>query len=257
MGIKFLTVNIWFGGKLWESLIPFIHEVHPDILCIQEVYDGHDISLDKRYRTMEEFRHEFGGYLPHDTFGATTLDTSVNVEWGNAVFSKFPIRSSKTIFFDLPYTKYDFEVDPDSRLSAEGMQEAEIDINGKRIFVYSWHGVWNNHGEDTPERKLMEKAIIENISNKKTVILAGDTNMNPTSGVIKNLQKELPIVSVFGESFYTTFNLKQKDIPENYAHSPVDMIFVSRDIKVLKKEMPQADVSDHMPLVIELELSTI
>lgn len=254
MKIKFLTINIWFGGKVWDNLVSYIHDTKPDILAIQEVYDGHDPSLEKRFRTIEEFKKEFVDILPYYAFGATVQDVDVNVPWGNAVFLKFPIKNSKTIFFDLPFAGFSFITGTDPRLVPEGMLEAEIDVNGEKLFVYSWHGVWDTHGRDTEKRMLMSDIIVESIKDKKNIILAGDTNTDPDTNAIQNIQDKTGVVSVFGNSLQSTFNMKQKENPENYVNSPVDMVFVSPEFEIVSKEMPEVDVSDHYPLLVELEI---
>lgn len=254
MKIKFITINVWFGGKVWDNLTDFIRYEKPDILAIQEVYNGQDPQLEKRYRTMNEFENLFGDFLPHNAFGATVLDKNVNVTWGNGVFSKFPITNYQTVFFDLPFTEYDFDVDSDPRLAAEGMLEAEISVADKKLYTYSWHGVWDNHGRDTDNRFIMGEKIVEAIKGKENVILAGDTNVDPDTQVISNISEKLRLESVFGTSLQSTFNMSQKEEPGNYASSPVDMVFVSSGIKVIEKEMPQVDISDHYPLKVLLEV---
>ncbi len=253
MKIKIITVNIWFGGKIWEDLVKFIHDEKPDILVVQEVYDGHDKDLEKRFRTMEEFKKEFSNFLPNSAFGATVLDTGVNVPWGNAVFSRFPIGHSKTIFFDLPFTNYDFRVDSDPRLAAEGMLEAEIEVEGKNVFVYSWHGVWNNHGGDSKERFIMRDVIIDTLKDKEIVIIAGDANIRPDTQVMLDIEEKLNLHNVFGSSLQSTFNMEHKDNPE-LAFESVDKMLITKNIKVLESEMPLVDVSDHYPLTAIIEL---
>lgn len=253
MQIKFITINIWFGGKIWNNLIEFINTEKPDILALQEVYDGHDQSLEKRFRTMEVFNELFKGFLPYNAFGATLFDTGVNVPWGNAIFSKFPISSSKTIFFDLPYSNYNFNIDPDPRLAPEGMLEGKLSLDGKDLFVYSWHGPWNNHGGDSKERFIMRDVIIENLKDKERVILAGDSNVRPDTAVIKDIEEKINLHNVFGDRLQSTFNMKHKSIPE-LAFESVDKCFVTKNITVTDSEMPEVDVSDHYPLKAVLEI---
>jgi endonuclease/exonuclease/phosphatase family metal-dependent hydrolase len=61
------------------------------------------------------------------------------------------------------------------------------------------------------------------------------------------------LTSVFGDSLKTTFNISRKDNP-GYATAAVDMMFVSSDIEVIEKACPAVDVSDHLPLVVQLRL---
>ena len=204
---------------------------------------------------MDEFRNLFHDFLPYDAFGATVIDTgNGNIDWGNALFSKFPIQNCRTIFFDLPLTSYDFNIDFDPRLASEGMLAVDFLIDDKKVTVGSWHGVWDHHGGDTEKRALMVEKIISGLKGNNPLILAGDTNMNPNSEGIKKIIHELELKSVFGNTLQSTFNMSQKENPGNYANSPVDMVFLSRDFAVLKKEMPIVDISDHYPLVVELDL---
>jgi endonuclease/exonuclease/phosphatase family metal-dependent hydrolase len=253
MKIKFITINTWFGGKVWLNLIEFINSEKPDILALQEVYDGHDKNLEERLRTMDVFKKMFGDFLPHSAFGATVFDTGVNIPWGNAIFSKFPIMSSRTIFFDLPYSNYNFTEDPDPRFAAEGMLETELDAEGKSLFVYSWHGPWNNHGSDSKERYIMLDKILDALKGKKSIILAGDSNMRDDAKVIHEIEEKLGLTSIFKNRLKSTFNMKHKSIPA-YKLESVDKILVSKDIKVLESDMPEVDVSDHYPLKAVLEI---
>lgn len=250
MQIKFLNINILHGGVFWDNLVSFIHEVKPDIMTLQEVYDGYDRSLEKHTRTMEEFKKEFS-WLVYSEFGASTFDLGVNAPWGNAVFSKFPILASKNIFFDIPFGNFRFEKGEDSTKVPQAMFECEIDINGKMVSVFSWHGIWGEDGFDNPRRDEMAKIVVTNIKDKSSVILAGDSNLLPTTQVVRDIEKYL--TNVFGDSLPSTFNMAHKDSP-GYATASVDMVFASRDIKVLSKEMPIVNISDHYPLFVNLEI---
>ena len=74
--------------------------------------------------------------------------------------------------------------------------------------------------------------------------------MNPGTESIAKIEKDL--VNVFGNELQTTFNTKRKTLPI-FSEIVVDMLFTSRDIRVLSKKCPLVDVSDHLPLVIEIE----
>lgn len=253
MRIKFTTINILHGGILWDNLVSFIHREKPDILSIQEVHNSHDPSLEKRFRTMDEFKKEFT-WFTHSVFEATMIEGSTKSPWGNAIFSRFPILAHNNYFFgQRGIFEYDFMInDPDPSSVTEGMLECAIDIAGKRTFVYSWHGVWDTHGGDTEERYAMEEVIVNAIKGKTSVILAGDTNLNPSTQFVRNIESELGLRSVFGSGLQSTFNMLHKSKP-GYATASVDMIFHTKDFKILSKHMPKVDISDHYPLVVAME----
>lgn len=251
---KFITINIWFGGIVWENLVSFIKNEDPDILALQEVYDSHNPEYEKRFRTMDELRIELTN-LPYNVFEPTIFETSHDrAPWGNAIFSKFPINQHKNVLFDLPVGEYNFETGTNPRLAPEGMLMTEIKTsNDQSITVCSWHGVWDNHGGNSEVRDIMGHSIITALIGKSPVILAGDTNLGNNTRVVRSLENELKLQSVFGDTLQSTFNMTRKK-EEFYAFESVDKVFISSELTVVEKEMPIVDISDHYPLEVVLEL---
>ncbi len=251
MKIKFLTLNTLHGGVFFDNLIEFVKAENPDIAFFQEVYDGHDKSMESRFRAFEEYKKEFD-FMPYAVFEPSLFDTSRgNIGWGNAVFSKFPIKNSKALFFDLPFSEYALGKDQNPYMIPRNLLCVEIDLSGKTLYGFDIHGVWDKHGDDSPRRFQMLEVVKSAIQGKSPAILAGDTNLKPNTEFAKTIEKTL--LSVFGNNLSSTFNMKHKTKP-GYATAVVDMIFVSPDIKVVEKRMPIVDVSDHMPLVAVLEV---
>ena len=116
------------------------------------------------------------------------------------------------------------------------------------------HGLWELSGGDTPERLKMSEIIVQEVGNKRKVILAGDFNLRPNIQTVQNIEKHL--ANVFKDQLRTTFNLKRKDLKKfpGYASTVVDMIFTSKDVSILSRGSPNVDVSDHMPLVVEFSV---
>lgn len=238
-----------------DNVVPFINATDPDIVALQEVYDGKGKNLETRFRTMDVLKQKLSQF-PDSIFGRTLTDTEANnAAWGNAIFSKFPIKNSRNILFMNAPEKFPFGKSKDFHNVAQGMIEAELLINSKSVHVYSWHGVWDTHGGDSPQRDRMLEVILREVSSNKNVILAGDTNLNPTTRFVKKLKEELNLKSVFGNSLKSTFNMKHKNAEKTgYATAAVDMIFATKDLKVISKEMPKVDVSDHYPLTAVFEI---
>jgi endonuclease/exonuclease/phosphatase family metal-dependent hydrolase len=248
MHIKFLTLNIEHGGKLMDNILSFIRRENPDILFIQEVFNATDKNLERRFRTVEVFKEELGDIFPHSDFKAHSYDPDIKAEMGNAVFSKFEIEERDRYFFDVDYAQVHFQGEHDPITVPRILQYVKVKVSEVELNLFNIHGIWGHDGNDNPRRDEMAETIIEKIGNKKNVILAGDTNLNPHTEFVKKVQRELNLKSVFGESLVSTFNMAHKDLP-GYATSAVDMIFVSPEFEILEKYMPMDDVSDHRPLV--------
>lgn len=248
MKIKFITVNVWHGGRVFENLESFLVKEAPDILCMQEVYDGKDSELEKRFRTLEVLKQKLG--FSYSSFAQRLFDsTNNNLPHGNAILSKFPLKEDGFVFFDIPLSYIAVEKLKEALDWPFGIQKVVIEIEGKKVHVLNVHGVWGFDTVDNPRRLSMADKIIEQIPEKESVIIAGDFNMSSQTETIRRIEKH--VKNVFGSILKSTFNMKYKK-GGGFGSASVDMVFVSNDIQITKRYMPEVDVSDHMPLVVEL-----
>jgi len=97
----------------------------------------------------------------------------------------------------------------------------------------------------------MAEVVIEAVKDKQNVIVAGDTNAKQTNQAILDIEQHL--VSVFKRDMTTTFNMRHKDNP-GYATAAVDAVFIDRGMKVIEKQCPDVDVSDHLPLSVTVDI---
>jgi len=258
MKIKFLTLNLFEGGKLFDNILKFLDKEKPDILALQEVYDGKDKKLAKNLRSMEVLKQFLNKYHYHFTPELIVVRDEGKIIEGNAIFSKFPILNSSVIFFSHPYGEYDrYPEEGDYAKHPKNMHCCSIKIENKILNACNIHGIWGRDGNDTKDRIKMSKIIVNQIKGKKNVILAGDFNINYNTKTIKNIEKHL--ISVFKNQLITSFNLKRKDLTASpgYAKAAVDMIFTSPNLEILSKRCPDVDVSDHLPLLCEIDTSNL
>lgn len=252
MVIKFITLNIWRGGIFFDKVVRFLQEEKPDILFLQEVYNGKDRQLEKRFRTFAILKKQLG--YPYAIFAPAFIDTRKegNIERGNATFSQFPIVASKVIFYDTPFSKFDEEHDKANyEYIPMNLLRTTMVVGDKNIIVLNTHGIWGLNGMDNKRRIAMSETIVSEVKGKEYVILAGDFNMLSNTQTIGNIEKHL--MSVFKNRLKTTFNTQVKK-GGGFAEAAVDMVFVSKQIKVLEYTCPQINISDHLPLICRLEL---
>lgn len=253
MKIKLISLNLWNGGYLFKNIVSFLKEQDADIVFLQEVYNSHDASLVDNYRSLDALREHLA--YPHESFAPAMLDKLLvgKVEEGNAVLSKFPIRSTDIRFFNEPYSERDPYNPADWPISPRNLQHVAIDADGTELNCFNFQGVYDLDGDNfSKQRRAMSEAIIDSTHGKRNVILGGDTNARPTNPAMRNIAQHF--TSVFGLELETTFNMRRKDNP-GYATAVVDLIYVSPEIHVINKACPEVDVSDHLPLVVELEVT--
>jgi endonuclease/exonuclease/phosphatase family metal-dependent hydrolase len=254
MKIKFVTLNMWLGGMMFDNINAFLREQDADIVVLQEVFNGQDASLDRQYRSMQVLKENVN--YPYENFVADYRDfdyTAGMAQRGNAILSKFPIVSSDFLFFDTPYSEDYRDVPENFNKCPRDLQHVVLNTPVGPINVYNIQGVWDLDGERYSEqRKRMSDIVIQAISGKQNVILAGDMNARPLNQAVKNIEQYL--TSVFGNELKSTFNMIHKDNP-GYATASVDMILVSPNIQVLERECVAINISDHLPLRATLEIS--
>lgn len=253
MRLKFLCLNLWYGGKLWDPLVQFLQRERPDILAAQEVYDGRDPALPSQYQTVERFRADLG--YPHVYFSPAYGDHTPHgvINCGNAIFSRFPIKEGRTLFYDVPYKpERDEEKErPDFSRTPRNLQHTAIGLaSGLDLHLFNTQGIWGFDAKDNPRRLAMGETILREIVSRTPVVLCGDFNVGEDTETIRTIEQRL--TNVFRGQLRSTFNRKHK--PPTFIGAVVDMIFVSPDIQVERRSVPDAEVSDHVPLVCELRV---
>lgn len=254
MKIKCITLNLWNGGRLFPQIKQFLEHEQPDVVFFQEVNSRTEPELPERFRSVEVLKTilpEYDVYFG-EVFGNLHPDYGLTVE-GNAIFSRFPLLKCQNTFIDISYQELNHSALTDFSALPEAIQSAEVQIGNETLFLVNVHGPWEISEVDNPRRLAMRDRILELIQDQKQVLVAGDFNVVPNTQTIKAIEEKL--TNVFKDELASTFNMQHKKLP-GYATSVVDMVFVSSNIEVLSKYCPQVNVSDHLPLVVELEVAS-
>lgn len=248
MKIKYLSLNAWLGGKLWDTMVDFLKREDADIVALQEVYGGEDPKLEKRLRTIQALTKE--APYTYTAFAPAMIDTKLNLPWGNAILSKFPITKHEAIFFDVPFGKCEIKTE-NAEYAPRNMLHAVIDLKATTINVFSLHGIWGKDGDDNPRRLAMSDTIAKHTQRLPHVILSGDSNVKENTETVRKLERHLR--NVFKGERTTSFNMRIKT-DQNFAHAVVDHLLVSPDLIVIEHHQPDVDASDHLPLIATIEI---
>jgi len=253
--VKLFDINVWEGGLLTSQLFDFLVAEDPDVLCLQEVFDGKDVDLPANFRSIQVLQQHFPQHAIYFSPEMLCITNVGKIELGNLIMSRFPIVHSSTQFFDIPYGEYeqkpasnDWSQDPCN------IQHCQLAVGNKTLNVFNLHGIWGIDGGDTPRRLHMSRVVVTNVQDKTTTVLTGDFNVKPDTETIRNIETQL--ANVFAGQLATSFNLPRKDLSSKrgYATAVVDMMFVSQDLTVTEHYCPQVDVSDHLPLICVIEV---
>lgn len=250
MEFKFISLNIW-KGNLIDKVVAFLDKEKPQILALQEVFNGKDKKREKKYWTYQYLQKKLD--LPYSFYAPECLYKldEGKVEHGNAIFSRFPLKDQEVRFYDIEFSQDYVDKPGNYENHPHNLQHARAEVKDKNLHLFNTHGIWGLSGRDNQRRLQMSRTIVETVKNHKHVVLAGDLNLQPDTQTIKNIEKQLD--NVFKDKLISTFNMKRKSNP-GYKTAVVDMIFVSPAIEVLDRCCPQEDISDHFPLVCTLKL---
>jgi endonuclease/exonuclease/phosphatase family metal-dependent hydrolase len=231
--LKVMSYNIHHAisidGKIdIDEIARIIEESGAQIVGLQEV--------DKRFiRTLfVDQAKKLAEKLDMYYYFGDTLNI-LGAEYGNAILSKFPIKSVSNLQLD-------------SKGEQRGIISAKIDINGKEINFLVTHLSLNRAVRNTQIQQLKRYlGLLEN-----EVILVGDFNSTPQDGEIMLIERELrEVVKELGNrKIYTFRKLDGSKVQ-------IDYIFVSPEVTASQVYTINSRASDHLPLVAYIRIKDI
>src|SRR3990167_8522700 len=250
---KFIQINI-YKGRYLDVLTRFLKDQNPDFISTQEVTAGELNLCDKNLDLFEYFKAELSLNGVIDKV-MKPVDSPKSY-LGNAVFSKNQIIDSKSLvlktFNEFTLVKFhdfkNFTNFPRNLLSAECV------LDGQKIRVISWHAAWTAPPIDTKETLRQAKLVADYLANsKEPFILVCDMNAVPqgkTAGLINQSAVNLMMNSGV---LQTNHPKVHKIAPRGFV---IDYIFTSAHFKLKKLEVPEVTISDHLPVIAELEFKS-
>ncbi|MEL1242010.1 endonuclease/exonuclease/phosphatase family protein [Flavobacterium flavipallidum] len=225
-----------------ETILEFINDKNPDILCIQEYSNSADVDL-KVY--------------PHR---AIFMEGN-QIKTGQAIFSKFPIieegkisfpnSNNNVVYADIKKGKdiirvYDMQLQS-IKISPDVNEISEnIDVINKQKSQLLFFRISKAFKQQQQQAEILRDNLKEC---HYPVIICGDMNNSAFSyvyRVIKGSSKDA--FEEAGKGFGQTYRFK-------YYPARIDYIFADREMKVKKFEtFPEFDNSDHYPIMAKLSL---
>ncbi len=255
--MKILSLNTWGGRAGKERLLSFLMEQSKDVdvFCLQEIWSAPYTHLEgvnagglelKNRDTMVYGKQEIADALSgHEYF--------FHPHHGNHYGLMMLVRKGMDILGSgdvFVYKDRGHIPEGDVGNHARNIQYVTFMHNGAQSTVINFHGLWNGKGKtDSDERILQSENIVRFIEQLNgEVVLNGDFNLLLDTDSIKileeaglrNLIREYGIIST-RTSYYTK--------PEKFA----DYTFVSDGVKVIDFRVLTTEVSDHSPLLLEIE----
>src|SRR3989338_8283972 len=259
--MKLVCLNI-LGGQVYEPLVKFIREQSEstDIFCFQEVFRSSrkdiEISgktrihiLDELATALPDFNYVFHRVLSgEDNSGPVDFE----IETGQAEFIKKSISIISSGEVSL-HSHQNCTLPHKHEFSPNNFGYSKISYGNSIITVINVHALTYNPDDklDTPER-LEQSRLIKEFALKENgrIIICGDFNILP----------ETKSITTFYDSFtefvrkYNIWSTRSKisewhGTPGEYKFS--DYVFVSPSIEITDFKVPDVEVSDYLPLIME------
>lgn len=255
--MKLISLNTW-GGKLYPALIQFIknNSKDTDVFCFQEVFNtptqnfehaGYRLNFYQEIsRVLQNFEGYYASTQNHYVFLTGFVDFELS--YGLAIFIKKNIKILEEGDFFVFRERNGADPQNLSYTLPRNVQYIKFVWKDTLMTVCNFHGIWFPGPKlDSPER-LKQSEKIKNFLEKQEgeKILCGDFNLKLNTeslkileGNMKNLVKDYKIP--------TTRSKLYDRVEDKFA----DYILVSPGIKVLDFQVPNIDLSDHLPMILE------
>lgn len=259
MKLKVMTYNIQSGrnnvvppSRSYDFSAEVINKFGPDIVGLNEV--GKHASAGFPKLDMEGEPAEYlGKKTGMNWYFAKAIEVG-GCGYGNAILSKYPIKSARTVMIP------DTEIEEDNEFyETRCILVAELDVVGGLTVLVSHFGLMPGEKENAVKTVV---SLLEAIDTP--VIFMGDLNMTPDD---VRLQPIFEMISDSAGGAMTPYtwpsdagNVGQyetavKSIIGNNAKRKIDYIFTSKHFKTEKIDVYGSLASDHMPYMIDVELN--
>lgn len=243
MTLKIGTYNIQHGR--WHAHFRQTGEEIIDLNGVAEVIRtmGFDICGLNEVRKNDGILHDIDqAKIIADALGyyfvfAKAIDHH-GYEYGNALVSRYPIRSYRTISIGVPKEK---RIGGQNRYEDRVLLIAEIEVEGRVLTMLVCH-----FGLQPDEMQLAVDTVKAEVAQLSgPVIFAGDLNFVPSSTYYAELAEVLRDSAV-AVTVPLTF-------PSHAPDRKIDYLFTSEDVRVTDVAVPIVTQTDHCPYIATVE----
>jgi len=248
-------------------LLAFVREQAPqtDLFCFQEVLAADEIvPVPPKFHTrlfaelvwaLPDFEGRFDRMV---TWTSMAEDgRAVTIPFGPATFARrtLPIdeRSATTIIHHLDH----LDAAPGLHKIARPLQLTRVSWQGRSLLVGNYHGLAQPGSKLDSDERLAQSTEIRRVladsqvNQDSTVVLIGDFNLLPETESIRMLECEYRNL-IAEHAISTTRSRLNPFFGKPGEQRFADYAFVSSGVRVTSFEVPDVEISDHLPLILEV-----
>lgn len=263
-----VSLNVALFETNNAKLYQFLLEQQPDIICLQEVAQSLNPGVNPAYlskgyidKATQKLKYSFFGptWMIKD-FHQKNFHQKENFDFefggflksGNYLRSRFKILKKSNVFIGNKNIKVtDWSTWPRNQSKAVQLVDLKLP-DSQKLRVLNYHGIWTKEKIGNKETLDACKKINQLATEADyPVIITGDFNLFPDTRSMKVFQGNF--ISLVDKHRIQTTRPKSNEL-NHLERNVVDYIFVSPGIKVNLFKVLDTDVSDHLPLILDLNL---
>lgn len=212
------SCNLWYGNSDVPAFMGFVDQATPDVMALLEVSPLFHAAI----TSMKDD-------YPHQQFAEVALPTGNQTRFGMGLVSKFPIRDFRVVA----------EVD-----GALPYLRCTVDVHEVRIDVYIVHAMPPQSGA----RRAYLAHVAEAVDPGRSTVVLGDFNATLYSPSFEAFSARSGLVdSRVGFGRQATWAPRGWPLGLGF---DIDHVFVSRDLRVVDREVGVVVGSDHRPVMV-------
>jgi endonuclease/exonuclease/phosphatase family metal-dependent hydrolase len=248
--VRLLQWNVLFRESA-SKILDVLKEVDADVLCLQELtsVSGHNEGID-----VPAFLAEMLGFHSFYQIAQEWDSPGDRHTLGNGILSRYPLTNTKGIF-----VRPSQGINPHDP-AQEGRAYVEADVSlpdGTTLTVGTAHLSYIPRGVMTPEKKHEIDALLDIAKSKESrYVLTGDFNEPPESYTVQELMRTLRHCGPPFETLtWPTRPFQSMAHKEDGLGWRIDYAFATPDVTVVDATVVDTDVSDHLPILVELDVT--
>lgn len=254
--MKIISLNVW-GGRIYDKLESFIKTQAPstDVFCFQEFFDGlndprpEQLDARKKYsQRTEDFIYDLNDRVKSILPGFNGSVTQPYSNFGErlAMYVKTKTTSPGPVYETLI-------LKPSTQTWGGVAMKVGVRVqylHSKSSWIIHTHGFWTQGNKnDTPERLQQSKNLLKLLGTLPgEKVLLGDFNLNPET-------KSIAILTEKMRNLIKEYDIKTTRSPLSAPSKGTfaDYAFLSQGVKLNNFQVLNDEVSDHLPLNVEIE----
>lgn len=260
--LRIVSLNLW-GGLALDPLLRFVREQaqHADVFCFQEAIAapelltlacGFHVTL---YRDLAEALPEFeGAFDPVVTWVEPSEDgRQIAVPFGLATFARRTLPISARRAARVIDHQDTLDAVPGLHDIVRWLQLTELRIPSGTLLVANFHGIARPGTKLDSDERLEQSRAIRRVldAHDGPVVLVGDFNLLPETESVRLLERDLRNLVIERGIPTTRSRLNPYfGTPQEQPHA--DYAFVSPALQVAELSVPDVQISDHLPLILDL-----